>query len=61
MSKTILVVSPHPDDLEIAMGGTVAKLIDQGVSVVSLVATDGRGSTTVDELTGDELAEVRRQ
>ncbi|MEX0999715.1 MAG: PIG-L family deacetylase [Thermodesulfobacteriota bacterium] len=61
MSRTILVVSPHPDDLEIAMGGTVAKLIDQGVSVVSLVATDGRGSTTVDELTGDELAEVRRQ
>ena len=61
MSKTILVVSPHPDDLEIAMGGTVAKLIDQGVRVVSLVATDGRGSTTVDELTGDELAEVRRQ
>ncbi|MCK5708918.1 MAG: PIG-L family deacetylase [Deltaproteobacteria bacterium] len=32
MNKCILVVSPHPDDLEIAMGGTVAKLIDQGMS-----------------------------
>jgi len=61
MSKTVLVVSPHPDDLEIGMGGTVAKLIDQGVSVVSLVATDGRGSTTVNNQTGDELADERRQ
>jgi LmbE family N-acetylglucosaminyl deacetylase len=61
MNKTILVVSPHPDDLEIGMGGTVAKLIDQGLSVISLVATDGSGSTTVNNLTGDELAEVRRQ
>lgn len=61
MSKSILVVSPHPDDLEIAMGGTVAKLIDQGLSVISLVATDGSGSTTVKNLTGDDLAEVRRQ
>jgi len=61
MSKTILVVSPHPDDLEIAMGGTIAKLIDQGVNVVSLVATDGRGSTTLNDRDGDELAEVRRR
>jgi LmbE family N-acetylglucosaminyl deacetylase len=61
MSKTILVVSPHPDDLEIGMGGTVAKLIDQGVGVISLVATDGRGSTTLNGRTGDELAEVRRR
>lgn len=61
MSKTILVVSPHPDDLEIGMGGTVAKLIGEGVSVVSLIATDGSGSTSVNDLAGEELAEVRRQ
>ncbi len=41
MSKCILVVSPHPDDLEIGMGGTVAKLIDDGVIVISLIATHG--------------------
>lgn len=61
MSKTILVVSPHPDDLEIGMGGTAAKLIDEGTNVVSLIATDGSGSTTIMELSREEMAEVRRQ
>jgi LmbE family N-acetylglucosaminyl deacetylase len=61
MIKTILVVSPHPDDLEIAMAGTVTKLIEQGVSVISLIATDGSGSTSVTNKSGDELAELRRQ
>jgi len=61
MGKTILVVSPHPDDLEIGMGGTAAKLIDEGANVISLIATDGSGSTTTMELSGEEMAEVRRQ
>ncbi len=61
MSKCILVVSPHPDDLEIAMGGTVAKLVDQGAGVVSLIATDGSGSTTVSGIKGHELAVLRQQ
>jgi len=43
------------------MGGTVAKLIDQGVSVVSLVATDGSGSTTLSSLEVKELVLVRQQ
>jgi len=60
-NKNILVISPHPDDLEIAMGGTAAKMIDQGVSVVSLVATDGSGSTTVSGLEGHELALLRKE
>ena len=59
MSKTILVVSPHPDDLEIGMGGTVAKLIDEGANVVSLVATDGSGSTTLKGHSEDEMAAIR--
>ncbi len=46
-NKNILVISSHPDDLEIGMGGTVAKMVDQGVSVVSLVTTGGSGSTTL--------------
>lgn len=61
MSKSILVVSPHPDDLEIGMGGTVAKLIEQGGTVISLIATDGSGSTSVNGIPGEELAELRRQ
>ena len=54
-----LVISPHPDDLEIGMGGTVAKLIDGGVKVISLVVTDGRRSTSVYGLSEDELVELR--
>jgi LmbE family N-acetylglucosaminyl deacetylase len=27
MSRRILIVSAHPDDMEIGMGGTVAKLV----------------------------------
>jgi len=54
-----LVISPHPDDLEIGMGGTVAKLTDSGVKVISLVVTDGRRSTSVYGLSEEELAELR--
>lgn len=61
MSKTILVVSPHPDDLEIAMAGTVAKSIEQGASVISLIATDGSGSTSLNNKSGEEIGELRRQ
>ncbi len=60
-TNSVLVISPHPDDLEIGMGGTVAKLIERGVEVVSLVATDGSGSTTLSGLSREELAETRLQ
>ena len=26
--KKILIVAPHPDDAELAMGGTIAKMLD---------------------------------
>ena len=41
MEFVALVVSPHPDDAEIAMGGTIASLIQQGVRVVVADLTDG--------------------
>jgi len=37
----ILVVGPHPDDQELGMGGTVAKLADQGHDVLLLDITNG--------------------
>ncbi|MEL7338074.1 MAG: bacillithiol biosynthesis deacetylase BshB1 [Planctomycetota bacterium] len=36
-----LVVAPHPDDAEIGMGGTIAKMIDQGMRVGILDLTTG--------------------
>lgn len=37
----VLVVGPHPDDQELGMGGTIARLADQGHRVVLLDMTDG--------------------
>jgi bacillithiol biosynthesis deacetylase BshB1 len=37
----ILVVGPHPDDQELGMGGTIARLADEGHDVLLLDMTDG--------------------
>lgn len=37
----VVVVAAHPDDAEIGMGGTMAKLADAGVSVLLVNLTDG--------------------
>ncbi|MGQ0792485.1 MAG: PIG-L deacetylase family protein [Deltaproteobacteria bacterium] len=60
MKRAVLILSPHPDDMEIGMGGTVAKLIGGGAQVISVVVTDGRRSTSISGVIGDELARVRR-
>ncbi|MCD0459012.1 bacillithiol biosynthesis deacetylase BshB1 [Roseiconus lacunae] len=36
-----LVVAPHPDDAEIGMGGTIAKMVNQGMRVGILDLTTG--------------------
>lgn len=40
-SLNILVVGPHPDDQELGMGGTIAKLAAQGHNVLLLDMTNG--------------------
>lgn len=37
----ILVVGPHPDDQELGMGGTIARLVKQGHDVLLLDMTNG--------------------
>lgn len=39
--KRVIVVAAHPDDLECCCGGTIARLIARGVSVVSINCTLG--------------------
>lgn len=39
--RKVLCVQPHPDDNEIGMGGTIAKLTAAGVQVDYLTVTDG--------------------
>jgi LmbE family N-acetylglucosaminyl deacetylase len=38
-SKSVLVFGAHPDDLEIGMGGTIAKLTSMGYEVQPIIAT----------------------
>ena len=58
---TVLIISAHPDDMEIGMGGTAAKLAASGARVVSMILTDGRRSPNTFDWTEDEMAEVRNR
>jgi bacillithiol biosynthesis deacetylase BshB1 len=57
----ILVVGPHPDDQELGMGGTIAKLADQGHDVLLLDMTNGEPTPHGDpETRAEEAAEAAR-
>ncbi|MHC5114135.1 MAG: PIG-L family deacetylase [Planctomycetota bacterium] len=47
----ILVVGPHPDDQELGMGGTIARLADQGHDVLLLDMTNGEPTPHGDPVT----------
>jgi LmbE family N-acetylglucosaminyl deacetylase len=59
--KKVMVVSAHPDDMEIGMGGTVAKLSATGCTIVSVVLTDGRRSPNPFALSQEEMTEMRSE
>ncbi len=59
--NNILVISAHPDDMEIGMGGTVAKVTDSGDSITSIILTDGRRSPNPFSWTEDQIVEIRRK
>jgi bacillithiol biosynthesis deacetylase BshB1 len=57
----ILVVGPHPDDQELGMGGTIARLAEQGHHVLLLDMTDGEPTPHGDPQTrAAEAAEAAR-
>ena len=56
-----LIISPHPDDLEIGMGGTACLLLEKGIDVVSVVVTDGRRSANPLCITQEELVRTRER
>ncbi|MCC6951425.1 MAG: PIG-L family deacetylase [Phycisphaerales bacterium] len=53
----VLVVGPHPDDQEIGMGGTIARLAQAGHDVLLLDVTDGSPTPRGDRAT--RLAEAQ--
>ncbi|MEJ2728753.1 MAG: PIG-L family deacetylase [Deltaproteobacteria bacterium] len=56
----ILVVTPHPDDAEFGVAGTVARWTKQGKQVVYVVCTNGDKGTSDPDVKPDELAEIRQ-
>jgi len=58
----IIVVGPHPDDQELGMGGTIARLVQQGHDVLLLDMTNGEptphGSPEIREKEWTQAAKI---
>ena len=55
-----LFVGPHPDDIEVACGGTVAALTKLGKRVTFLIATNGCVGSVDPNLTSEQIVEIRK-
>jgi LmbE family N-acetylglucosaminyl deacetylase len=57
----IMVVSPHPDDAEYGVAGTVARWVKEGRRVVYVVCTNGDKGTSDINMDPEKLAETRKK
>lgn len=56
----VVIISAHPDDMEIGMSGTVVKLVESMAVITSVIVTNGGRSSNPFALTEQRMAEVRR-
>jgi LmbE family N-acetylglucosaminyl deacetylase len=57
----MMVITPHPDDAEFGVAGTVARLTGEGKRVVYVVCTNGDKGTSDRSMSQPELAKVREE
>ncbi len=57
----VMVVTPHPDDAEIGVAGSVARWVREGRGVVYVVCTRGDRGTSDRRMKPEELARIREQ
>ncbi len=57
----VMVVTPHPDDAEFGVAGTVARWTSEGKDVIYVVSTNGDKGTSDTNMKPDELARIREQ
>jgi len=57
----VLVVTPHPDDAEFGVAGSVARWTREGKDVVYVVCTNGDKGTSDTSIKPEELAKIREQ
>jgi LmbE family N-acetylglucosaminyl deacetylase len=60
-SAQVLVFTPHPDDAEFGVAGSVARWVKQGMDVVYAVCTNGDKGTSDPGMTPERLAEIREK
>jgi LmbE family N-acetylglucosaminyl deacetylase len=57
----VMVITPHPDDAESRMAGTVARWTREGKDVIFVVCTNGDKGTSDPDMKPEELAAIREQ
>jgi len=57
----VMVVTPHPDDAEFGVAGTVARWTSEGKDVIYVVCTNGDKGTSDINMKPDKLAKIREQ
>ena len=57
----VLVISPHPDDAEYGVAGTVARWTREGKKVIYVVCTNGDKGTTNPDMKPEDLVEIREK
>jgi len=57
----VMVVTPHPDDAEFGVAGTVARWTGEGKDIIYVVCTNGDKGTSDTNMKPDELARIREQ
>jgi len=58
---TILVVEAHPDDAAIFAGGTLARLANEGHTLVNLCSTYGEKGTLDRSMTSEKMIEIQKR
>lgn len=59
MSKVILAISAHPDDIEFACGGTMFKFAEKGYDIYLVVATNGENGFKISYKPRTERVRIR--
>jgi LmbE family N-acetylglucosaminyl deacetylase len=57
----VIVITPHPDDAEFGVAGTVARWVAEGKIVIYVVCTSGDKGTSDPNITPVELIGIREQ
>ena len=57
----VMVITPHPDDAEYGIAGTVARWTQEGKKVIYVVCTNGNKGSSDPEMTPKRLAQIREE